>query len=343
VGIERPDDADVPRGEHPDRPVRPAPDAGRQTGEDQVETRYRQECYVDLRAAAGIEERTEPAGRAEPGARSKPLEPTENKQQAKPAENGQQAKASASWEEMAKLGRWMWGEYERKWRADERSQVDRSSDPPGSWRGDSTRFLNHAVNEDLEEECDHIAQRERERFSPALHKVESHDPDRQLVGLEYRLKDRDGIKEKVAEAIEQYGRSPKEAVSLVPDAIRYTFQYMEARYTQGVRDDIARLKEQGFEMVGLKNSWLDEQYKGINSRWIEPDSGQRFEVQFHTRISFEAKQLTHSAYERLRSGQADEFEEMVLEAFQAKVAAAVPVPPGAADIPDYPEREQHAR
>jgi hypothetical protein len=237
----------------------------------------------------------------------------------------------------------MWGEYERRWPPDERSQVDRSSDPPGSWRGDSTRFLDRAVNEDIEEECDHIAQRERERFSPALHEVKGCDPDRQLVGLEYRLKDRDGIKEKVAEAIEQYGRFPKEAISLVPDAIRYTFQYMEARYTQGVRDDIARLKEQGFEMVGLKNSWLDEQYKGINSRWIEPDSGQRFEVQFHTGISFEAKQLTHSAYERLRSGQADEFEEMVLEAFQGKVTAAVPVPPGAADIPDYPEREQHAR
>ena len=33
-----------------------------------------------------------------------------------------------------------------------------------------------------------------------------------------------------------------------------------------------------------------------------------FEVQFHTRISFEAKQLTHGAYERLRSQQADAFE-----------------------------------
>ena len=59
-------------------------------------------------------------------------------------------------------------------------------------------------------------------------------------------------------------------------------------------------------------------------------------MQFHTRISFEAKQLTHDAYERLRTHQADEFEKMVLEAFQKKVAAEVPIPPGAADIPDYP-------
>ena len=100
--------------------------------------------------------------------------------------------------------------------------------------------------------------------------------------------------------------------------------------------DIARIREQGFTLDKLKNSWSDDQYKGINSQWIEPDTGQRFEVQFHTRISFEAKQLTHGSYERLRAGQTDKFEEMVLEAFQKKVAAEVPVPPGAADIPDYP-------
>jgi hypothetical protein len=87
----------------------------------------------------------------------------------------------------------------------------------------------------------------------------------------------------------------------------------------------------------------DEQYKGINSQWIEPDTGQRFEVQFHTRISFEAKQLTHGAYERLRSQQADKLEELVLEAFQRKVTAEVPVPPGAGGIPDYPKRGADAR
>ena len=102
------------------------------------------------------------------------------------------------------------------------------------------------------------------------------------------------------------------------DTIRYTFQYREARYTQGVWTDLERLKGEGFKLHQLKNSWSDDEYKGINSQWIEPDTGQRFEVQFHTRISFEAKQLTHIAYERLRTKQADEFEKMVLEAFQTK-------------------------
>jgi len=157
------------------------------------------------------------------------------------------------------------------------------------------------------------------------------------------LKGRDRIKEKVHDGIQFLKRSPEEAVSHVRDAIRYTFQYQEARYTRGVLADIARLKDQGFELDKLKNSWSDDQYKGINSQWTDPDTGQRFEVQFHTRISFEAKQLTHGAYERLRSQQADSLEELVLEAFQKKVTAEVPVPLGAESIPDYPERKADAR
>jgi hypothetical protein len=172
-----------------------------------------------------------------------------------------------------------------------------------------------------------------------MRSVESQDPDRHLVGFERRLKGHDRIKEKVFGTIKDFSRSPEEAVSLVPDTIRYTFQYREARYTQGVWADIERLKNEGLELHKIRNSWSNDhdQYKGINSQWIEPDTGQRFEVQFHTRISFEAKQLTHTAYEQLRTAtKPDKFEQMVLEAFQRKVTGEVPVPPGAADIPDYP-------
>jgi hypothetical protein len=213
-------------------------------------------------------------------------------------------------------------------------------------RGDGNRFPDRAANNPVEAACDRIAEREREKISPALRAMESQDPDRHLIGFEHRLKGRARIKEKVDRSVKNFGRSPEQAASHVPDAIRYTFQYREASYTQGVRADIARLQDQGFELDKLKNSWSDEQYKGINSQWIEPETGQRFEVQFHTRISFEAKQLTHGAYERLRTRQPDKpdkFEQMVLEAFQKKVTGDVPVPPGAYGIPDYPERGKDAR
>jgi hypothetical protein len=324
VGIDRPDDPDVPSDKPSDHPTHRA----------QPETRNREEYYADLRTAVAVQERTEPVPPSESDARTEPVKQTEN---------DPQAQLGSNWEETAELSRWMWSEYKRRWPPEERPPVDRSNDPPGSWRGDVVRFLPTAVNAELERECDHIASRERETISPDLRELESRDPNRRLIGFDHRIKDRDRIKEKVYDDMDLLGRSPHDAIALIPDTIRYTFQYDEARYTQSVRADIAHMEERGFKLNRLKNYWSDDQYKGINSQWIEPNSGQRFEVQFHSHISFEAKQITHGSYERLRTHQADALEELVLEAFQRKVAAAVPVPSGATEIPDYREGEQHAR
>jgi hypothetical protein len=313
VGIDRPDDADVPSDNSGDRPSAVGND-GRHPGTSPVETRYREE-YYSARTQVAQEER---------------------------APNRQQATQADTWTETANLARWMWGEYHRRWPPEERPQADRSTDPPGSWRSDSNRYLDSATNARIEAECDRIVEREQEKITPAMRVTENQDPTRHLIGFDDRRKSRDRIKEKVHDNLNEYSLSLDEAVSFIPDAIRYTFQYEEARYTRGVHADIARLKGKGFTLDKLKNSWSDDQYKGINSQWIERETGQRFEVQFHTRISLEAKQLTHDAYARLRTLQTDKFEEMVLEAFQKKVSGEVPVPPGAGEIPDY-KREIDAR
>jgi hypothetical protein len=351
MGIDRANDPNVPPDEHSNPPP----------GHSRAETRYRQDYDADLRAttAAAPEGRTEPparsepvarsepAARSEPGARSHPSEQTDPAARSKPTaptENGHQAQPGPTWEETAELSRWMWTEYKRRWPPEERPPVDRSNDPPGSWRGDGDRVLKPADNERIEAACDRMADRERETITPALRAIESQDPHRHLVGLKDCLKSRDRIKEKVSDNMRALTLSADEALSGVPDAIRYTFQYDEARYTQGVRADIGLLEDRGFRLGPLKNYWSDDQYKGINSQWTEPDTGQRFEVQFHTRISFEAKQITHGAYERLRADQKpDKFEQMVLEAFQRKVVSEVPIPSGAADIPDYSRRGTDAR
>jgi hypothetical protein len=318
VGADRPDDPDVPPDRRGDQDG--TGDHAARFGNPQAETRTRQEYYVDLRVKVSREQ-------------SAVARQTTAEEQA----------ASEKWQENIAKSRWMWGEYQRKWPAAERPPLDKSKDPAGAWCGEGNRRLEPADNARVEAECDRIAAREEERISPAMRAIESQDPDRHLIGFDHRLKGRDRIKEKVYDKMEEFHYSAEEAVSLVSDTIRFTYQYRESGYTQGVWTDIERLKSEGFKLHTLKNSWSGEEYKGINSQWIEPDTGQRFEVQFHTRISFEAKQLTHDAYERIRTGQADEFEKMVLKAFQRKVSAEIPVPLGAADIPDYSERDVDAR
>lgn len=322
AGIDRPDEPGVPPDGHADRRDDQGGSVARagRSGGNQPETRSREECYWDLRVAEALQKST--AVRQTAAAEQARLE---------------------KWTESAEESRWMWSEYQRKWPPEECPQVDRSKDPPGAWSVDRDKLLNRDENSRIEAACDRIADLERDKISSAMRAIESQDPDRHLVGFDHRLKEPDRIKEKIYDGIRFLKRSPEEAVSLVPDAIRFTFEYREAYYTQGVWADLGRLKDQGFELIKLRNAWSEEQYKGINGQWLDRDTGQRFEVQFHTHISFEAKQLTHKAYERLRTHQADAFEELVLEAFQRKVTAEVPVPLGATDIPDYSKRDTDAR
>ncbi len=114
---------------------------------------------------------------------------------------------------------------------------------------------------------------------------------------------------------------PDDAFGLVKDSIRYTFQYPDEKYAQGVHADCARLEAAGFQRGDRQGTWENDQYKGINSRWREPESGLLFEVQFHTQASFEAKQQTHWAYERIRDTPTPAAEVRQLRDYQREVSA----------------------
>jgi hypothetical protein len=183
--------------------------------------------------------------------------------------------------------------------------------------------------------CTEVEQIEREIVTPAMRRIEAEDPERHLAGLKNRLKGKDRLSEKVAAAMAERGRTVDQAFSTVKDAIRYTFCYSDGQYTQGVYADCERLERAGFEPVERRNSWSQEEYKGINSRWRETSSGRLLEVQFHTQASYEAKQETHWAYERLRHPKASKAEQEQMSMYQREVTARIPVPPGATEIPDY--------
>jgi hypothetical protein len=321
VGIDRPDDTDVPPDRQSDhlaeRPDVADHDSRRthRTGNEQVELRDRQEYDADLRAEVSAEQRTKATEAIRPDGRS----------------------ASGEWDGTAERSRGSWADHEHKWPVEERPPVDRSGDPPGSWRGESNRFLDSGVNGQVDERCDRIAETERDIVSPGMRAVESRDQDRHLIGFEYRLKGRDRIKDKVAEQMEaQPDLTANQAIKTVKDAVRYTFCYGQERYEVGVRADIDNMAAQGFQEIERRNSWKEDQYKGINSRWREPGAGLIFEVQFHTRSSFEAKQITHRAYERLRDPRTSPAEQRELEDFQRYLCTNIPIPPGATEIPGYP-------
>ena len=157
-----------------------------------------------------------------------------------------------------------------------------------------------------------------------------------LAGFDCRLKGHDRLMEKALESLEaQPDATPEEVVKHIPDAIRYTFCFKKDDYSTGFWDVKNRFESAGYEMYYSRNSWLDAEYKGINTRWVTPE-GQRFEVQFHSPESFDAKhEVTHKAYERLRDPKTTRAEREDLQEFQREVSSWIPIPRRVSEIPNY--------
>ncbi|GAA1780975.1 hypothetical protein [Actinomadura chokoriensis] len=212
--------------------------------------------------------------------------------------------------------------------------ADLPGDEPGSWRGDGDQYLNYEENYSVDRSFSRLRDREID-VTDDLKTQEAEMVDVKLVGLEYRLKGEDRFKEKVAEKLAaEFRKSPTEAADSISDGLRYTYQVPVDKYAQGYRQIADGLRDKGNEMVFCRNSWDAPEYKGVNTRWRTPD-GQLFEVQFHTPESFEAKQLTHKAYERQRNPLTSGQERVKLKAFQREVSAGIPVPAAVGDISDY--------
>jgi hypothetical protein len=244
-----------------------------------------------------------------------------------------------TWAEALPSLRAAWQEHEDQY--PERARATPLTHLNGSWSSGETRRLTPGQNSEATRACADIHDEGERVVFPAMLQIEAAGSTGQLVGLEHRLKGEDRLKEKIAERL-RYSPdlSPRQAAAEVPDAVRFTVEYSESRYTDGVLADVERVLGAGYELLKLKNLWAKDQYKGVNSQWCRPETGLRFEVQFHTPESREAKELTHQAYERLRDPLTSKAEETELETYQRRVNALVRRPPDVFRIEDYPPEKR---
>jgi hypothetical protein len=256
--------------------------------------------------------------------------------------------ARDQWAEAVPELRGTWEKIREKYRHEEREEPTPQADG-GAWHGKSGRRLDAAQNEEIDRGYAGIREAGERTIIPGILAVEAEDPTRCLAGFDKRFKGEDRLKEKIADEIRSTpGTTPTQALAAVPDAVRFTFLYSETGYTAGTRNDVERLEGRGFIQVARRNTWTSDQYKGINTRWREPESGVMFEVQFHTQASLEAKELTHKAYERIRSMTKETTEAnrevAELKEFQSEVNTKIPIPPGVTEYEDYrPERRNGRR
>jgi hypothetical protein len=175
-------------------------------------------------------------------------------------------------------------------------------------------------------------------LTPAMRRIEDQLEHGDLVPEteKYALKSLDRFQEKLAKMIARFpGDDATDLAARIHDGIRYTFLFDADRYVDGIAETRSRLSADGHELIELKPSWDSNEYKGVNSRWRDSASGALFEIQWHTPESWDAKQKTHDAYEKIHdlTTPVDEVER--LRDYQAAVCAEIPVPPGALQMRWY--------
>ncbi|MET7711693.1 hypothetical protein, partial [Streptomyces sp. NPDC005407] len=204
--------------------------------------------------------------------------------------------------------------------------------PDGSWAGENGLTLDRAANAAADDFLRRSAEAEP-RITESMQAIAGRVDDGRLIGLEYRLKGEDSLKRKIAtDMLEDIGMAHGRVLGDIKDSIRYTMEVPSHSYGRGVQQAINDLQAKGFENVTFKNTWDSPGYKGINSTWRDPVSGQVFELQFHTAESFAAKMDGHVLYERERLPGVTPDELAAIKAEQSELFGKVPVPHDAGGI-----------
>ena len=155
-----------------------------------------------------------------------------------------------------------------------------------------------------------------------------------LVGLDYRIKSLESLKNKIRKYIFNEGMSIQEAVNEMHDVLRYTFCISDEKYTEKTLEILEGLQKNNYLFRWFANYWMEKNYKGINTMvHYGKDSDFIFEIQFHTPESFETKNVkTHKYYEIIRSATATEEEKQEAQEKNIELFDVVPIPEGAENI-----------
>jgi hypothetical protein len=159
--------------------------------------------------------------------------------------------------------------------------------------------------------------------------LDAHTEDHALLDIEV-------FRARFAEMLMRHpDRSPELLATRVPGALSYAFIFDVEHYADGIVLVQDALEAQGFELQARKNSWSSTANRCVFTMWHDPLSELPFEVQFHTNASFDAQQLARTSVNLINDPRIPREEAASLRSDLASAWAAVPSPPGNADISDY--------
>lgn len=129
----------------------------------------------------------------------------------------------------------------------------------------------------------------------------SNSENSELFGLDYRIKTKESLIRKIISDSKEKAIPIKETTNQINDILRYTMINDDESFTYKYFKIIEKMKEKGYNIIRVKNTFVDGvTYKGINTL-VQTKSGDIFELQFHTPESIKVKEDDlHKIYEKQR-------------------------------------------
>ena len=158
--------------------------------------------------------------------------------------------------------------------------------------------------------------------------------DGRLVGLDQRLKEPESLKRKIATHELKRAAPISELLNRAEDTVRYTVVLDDRSYVTGALRLAERLERLGYHGRPVSNAWFGPRYRGVNSTWVDPDSGVAFEIQFHTAASWAVTKKTHPMYQEMRLPETPPERATLLERLIAAEYTRAAPPDGVATLSD---------
>jgi hypothetical protein len=124
-----------------------------------------------------------------------------------------------------------------------------------------------------------------------------------MYQLEFRLKTEESLARKIAAEAHDKGLSPEEAASDIVDVLRYTMVFEREGFVENVLAVQQAMQDAGWEQYDTR--WTNyfkpgDAYDGYNTAMFNPETGAKFELQFHTPETAQVKEGAHVIYQRWR-------------------------------------------
>ena len=158
-----------------------------------------------------------------------------------------------------------------------------------------------------------------------------------MEGLEFKLKGEDSLKRKILTDAKENSPISKEKLEEankgIHDNLRYTTILKDSEFKSGFDKMKKDLEAKGYKFMKIKNTMADVSggYRGINTQIKNPE-GYIFELQFHTKESFDAKMVVHKDYEIARDPKRPLVKRRAAEKRMAKLYKSLKTPNGVEKI-----------